>query len=182
MSMKDVIEKRSEEVFCATDPVVPVTRADIGFLKGEAAGTSRERTRLCAHEDVGDAVHEMLIVHGREAYVRPHKHHGKSESFHVIEGTGVVLLYGDDGTVEQAVPIGEYGSGRPFYIRISDARFHSLVITSDTIVFHETTKGPFVREETEFAPWSPDEDNPEAVTAFLETIAAAVTEAEAAYV
>jgi hypothetical protein len=33
-------------------------------------------------------------------------------------------------------------------------------------VFHETTSGPFRREQTVFAPWSPDAD-PAAVAAYL---------------
>jgi cupin fold WbuC family metalloprotein len=168
--MPDKFFMRSAEVFVPVDDMVAVDRADVAFFKGEAAKTVRRRTRLCAHADVEDAVHEMLIVHERDAYVRPHRHFGKSESFHVVEGQGTVLLFDEVGNVELAVELGDYASGRTFYFRIADARYHCLVITSPVMVFHECTKGPFRREETQFAPWSPPEEDVLGVRDFLRSL------------
>ena len=161
---------RSPEVFTPAGDVVAVTRADVDFFKGEAAKTARRRVRLCAHMDVEDAVHEMLIVHECDAYVRPHRHFGKSESFHVIEGQGTVLLFDETGTVKAAVPLGDYASGRHFFFRIADACYHSLVISSPSLVFHECTKGPFRRQDTQFAPWSPPEEDVDGVRFFLRSL------------
>lgn len=158
------------EVRYAADDVVAVTAADIEELKLAAERNERRRVRLCAHRDVGDALHDMLIVHRRETYVRPHKHLAKPESFHVVEGLGRVLLFEGDGSVTTTIPLGDYRSGRPFYYRLADPVFHMLVIDSDVMVFHESAPGPFRRSDTVFPPWAPAEGEAAAVQAFLERI------------
>jgi hypothetical protein len=45
--------------------------------------------------------------------------------------------------------------------------FHTLLIRSDVLVFHETTDGPFDRRDTAFAPWSPEDRDVEAANAFM---------------
>ena len=49
-----------------------------------AKRTNRKRIRICAHPSSKNAVHDMLIVHFRDTYVRPHKHLNKDETFHLI--------------------------------------------------------------------------------------------------
>ena len=102
----------SAEVRYAADAVVLVDAADVARLKQEAALNARKRIRLCAHSGVDDRLHEMLIVHTHDTYVRPHKHHGKSESFHVIEGPRAGVFFDDSGQVTQRGNMGERGSGR----------------------------------------------------------------------
>lgn len=147
--------RASEEVLCATESLVVLSATDIEQLKSLAASTVRERSRLCAHTENESPVHEMFIVHSDTAYVRPHKHIGKSESFHVIEGRVDVVLYDDEGTIADVIRMGDYGSGLPFYYRIAGAVFHTLLIRSPILVFHETTGGPFDRNQTVFADWAP---------------------------
>ena len=53
------------------------------------------------------------------------------------------------------------------YARLDEPVYHSLVIRSGLLVFHEVTRGPFVREETVFADWSPDRNNLEPVSRFM---------------
>jgi len=165
----------SAEVRYATDAVVLVDAADIARLKQEAARNARRRIRLCAHPGVDDRLHEMLIVHTRDTYVRPHKHLGKSESFHVIEGDVDVVIFDDEGGVTDFIPMGAFASGRPFFYRIADPLFHTLRVRSDVLVFHETTGGPFRRDDTVFAPWAPEDGDAAAVTRFLADLDARVT-------
>ena len=162
--------EHSPEVWIAVDPVVTVTSADVDQLRARALHNARRRMRLCAHSAIDSKVHEMLIVHTPETYVRPHKHIDKSESFHIIAGTAEIILFGETGAIQQVVPMGDYASGRIFYYRISQPVYHSLIITSDMLVFHEVTSGPFVRTESVFAPWAPDESDPVAVKVFMEDI------------
>ena len=159
----------SAEVLYAADGVVTVDAEAIAGLKRDASRNPRERIRLCTHRGTGDAVHEMLIVHAASAYVRPHKHIGKAESFHVIEGRVDVVLFDDEGEVGDVIPMGEYASGLPFYYRIDQPVFHTLLIRSAVLVFHETTSGPFKREQTVFAAWSPDSE-PAAVAAYMSDV------------
>ena len=162
--------KVSEEVLVAQDSLVQVDHAGLEALKALAARSPRHRARLCAHKDSQDRLHEMLIVLTRAVYIRPHKHLNKTESFHVIEGSAIVLFFDDTGAIAEAMPIGDAASGRTFYFRNEDSRYHTQIVTSDFLVFHEITNGPFNRADTLFAPWSPGETETAAVRSFVEKL------------
>jgi cupin fold WbuC family metalloprotein len=164
----------SPEVLYADDPIVTVDAGDIDAMKRAAESNPRRRIRLCAHRSVDVPVHEMLIVHTSDTYVRPHKHLGKSESFHVIDGEVDVVIFSDDGGVADVISMGPFQTGRPFFYRIADPLYHTLLIRSPVLVFHEATTGPFKREETAFAPWAPADEHPDAVERFLADLNAAV--------
>jgi cupin fold WbuC family metalloprotein len=157
----------SAEVLYADERIVTVDAATIAEMKRGAEQNERRRIRLCAHRGVDDGLHEMLIVHAKGTYVRPHKHVGKSESFHVIEGEVDVVIFHEDGTVADVIQMGPFQTGRPFFYRIADPLFHTLLIRSPVLVFHETTTGPFKRAETVFAPWAPEDAERDAVDRFL---------------
>lgn len=144
-----------------------VDSAMIAALVVDAAKNPRRRIRLCTHSSVDDSVHEMLIVHERTCYVRPHKHIGKSESFHVIEGNVDVVLFDEQGGIQDVISMGSYETKRPFFYRIAEPLYHTLLIRSEVLVFHETTSGPFQRDQTHFAPWSPDGQNDDEVMGYL---------------
>ena len=94
----------------------------------------------------------------------------KSESYHVIEGLAFVVTYTEEGLVSTMTKIGEYQSGERFYYRTEDDVYHSLLIASECLVFHETTRGPFHREDTVYAPWAPAENDVPAVGKFLDRL------------
>lgn len=154
------IKEVSNEVLIAEDPIVQVNHVQLEDLKARAARSPRNRARLCAHKDSQDRLHEMLIVLSKDVYIRPHRHINKSESFHVIQGTAVVIFFDDNGGIQEVIHIGDAQSGKPFYFRNDDSRYHTQIITSDFLVFHEITNGPFNRADTVFAPWSPEENDP----------------------
>ena len=165
------------EVVFAADSIVQIAGADIAALKAEAAQNPRRRKRICAHPDSGDRLHEMFIVHERGCYVRPHKHVDKCESLHVIEGTADAVFFHEDGSLRDVVTLGEYRTSGRFFYRVAGPVYHTLLISSPVFLFHETTGGPFRREDTIFAPWAPTEDQPDAVGTFTRR----VTEAVAAF-
>jgi cupin fold WbuC family metalloprotein len=151
------VARQNEEVLYAAEQVVKVSRGDVHLLKKLSLATQRRRIRLCAHRDIEDRLHEMLIVHLEETYIRPHKHLGKSESFHLIEGLVDVVVFDDAGAITQVIEMGDYASGRHFYYRLADPLYHTLVIRSEFVVFHESTTGPFNRSDIIFAEWAPEE-------------------------
>jgi cupin fold WbuC family metalloprotein len=155
------------EVWYATDPVVRVDRSSVAVLQQRASTLPRERIRLCSHQDAQAAVHEMLIVHARGCYVRPHKHLNKDESFHIIEGEVDVVLLNEAGQVEELIRMGDYQSGRVFYYRLNKPLYHTLLIRSPQVVFHEVTGGPFRREDTLFLQGSPEIDDVEGAASYL---------------
>lgn len=161
----------NEEVLFTIDPITKVSSSDIEILKARASGNRRRRVRLCVHRSINDSLHEMLIVHVRDAYVQPHKHLNKSESYHIIEGKLRIVVFDESGGVVEVINMGHYSSGDTFFYRISENYFHTVIPLSDFVVFHETTNGPFRREDTLFAPWAPEESDDTAVQKFKERLA-----------
>lgn len=161
------LERVDTEVLYVDEPLVRIGDEDLEWLKQKARETERGRIRICAHPDEGDPLHEMFIVHPGDAYVQPHRHRAKSESMSVLEGHCDLVFFDDKGNVTEVLEMGERGSGRLFYYRSSEERYHTLLIRSDVIVFHEITNGPFRPEDTEHAPWAPDPEDREAVRTFI---------------
>lgn len=149
----------NREVLYVAEDIAKISLADVEMLKRKALTNDRKRIRLCFHKDVDDVIHEMLIVHTKDTYVRPHKHLNKSESFYVIEGSADIVIFDEEGRVTQVIPMGEHSIGRKFYCRMASAFYHTLIIHSDFLVFFETTKGPFVKSDTVFASWAPQEND-----------------------
>jgi hypothetical protein len=48
--------------------------------------------------------------------------------------------------------------------------WHTLIVRSEFLVFHETTNGPFNREDTIFPLWAPEEKEAEQVIGFIESL------------
>jgi cupin fold WbuC family metalloprotein len=170
------LRAQNPEVYYSDDAIVTADDATIAELKRIAAQNPRLRSRLCTHPDPSSGLHEMLIVHHREAYVRPHKHFGKPESFHLIEGTARVVIFENDGKIKDVLEMGPYGSGRLCYYRMPDEVFHTILITSEWLVFHETTAGPFDPSRTAFPDWAPDGSDAGAAQGYMVQIAALATE------
>jgi cupin fold WbuC family metalloprotein len=153
-----------------TGDVVQATRRSVSELRPRAERAPLRRARLCAHGSVEDPLHEMLIVVDQDSYIRPHRHPGKTESMHVIEGVADLVIFDDDGTIADVVPIGDYASDRVFYYRMNAPLFHSLRVRSDKLTVHETTNGPFNPSETEFAPWAAEPEDTEACRRYVEAL------------
>lgn len=160
--------KESDEVYRTSTSLTKITSEDILFLKAQAEINKRKRVRLCAHKKNDDLLHEMIIVHFQNTYVPPHKHINKSESFHVIEGALTVFLFDDEGKVSNTIKMGEVGSERVFFYRLSSSLYHSILLESKIVVFHEVTNGPFDKRDMVIAPWAPLESDETAHKHFLQ--------------
>jgi len=161
------LKRISEEVFVAEDPIVRLGTEQISFLKQQARASARRRARICAHRRPDDALHEMLIAVCADSYVRPHKHAGKSESFHIVEGRVDVAVLDDSGHIVEVVELGDISSGKPFYYRLADSLYHTLLIRSDFLIMHEVTNGPFVANEAMLAPFAPAEEQRDDALAYV---------------
>jgi cupin fold WbuC family metalloprotein len=170
------LRAQNPEVYYSDDAIVTADDATIAELKRIAAGNPRLRSRLCTHPDTSSDLHEMLIVHHREAYVRPHKHFDKPESFHLIEGTAQVVIFEDDGRIRDVLEMAPYGRGALCYYRMPEQVFHSILITSEWLVFHETTAGPFDPSRTAFPDWAPDGSDVALVKDYVTKIGALAAE------
>ncbi len=169
-----------DEVIVATGGIVRVRPEDVAVVVRMGTTNARRRARLCAHPGPDDPLHEMLIVLGRDTYIRPHRHAAKAESFHVIEGELDVVVFHDDGAVREVIRMGPYGSGLAFFYRIMEPCYHAVVVNTPHVLFHETTNGPFNRADTDFAAWAPAEGTPgvPAFVAKVRALAAAAARAD----
>ena len=150
---------QNEEVLYTKEDIIKISSSDIMVLIDMAKNTYRKRIRICAHPSSDNPVHDMLIVHFKNTYVRPHRHLNKDETFHVILGSLDVIIFNNDGTIKNKINMGEFGSGETFFYRMSKSYFHTVIPQSDVVVFHETTKGPFNLDDTIFPNWAPDGKN-----------------------
>lgn len=158
----------NDKVFSVTGPFTSIGKEETEFLKKKALLNERKSARLCTHRENSDSVHEMLIVHSKDNYIRPHKHLYKSESLHVIEGKADMVLFDENGSITDVIAMGVYPA--MFYYRLASSYYHTLIIHSDFFVFHETTKGPFHKPDTIYAPWSVDDIDPETVRRYLKIL------------
>lgn len=149
--------QKSLDVFLAKGPMVTIGHAEIAKLKAAVKLAPKLRARINAHPDGEDPLHEMIIAIDARSYIRPHKHPGRSEGFHVVEGEVDIVIFRDDGEIERVIELGPPGGARPFYYRMSNTIFHTLIIRSDVLIVHEITNGPFRPATTVFADFAPDD-------------------------
>ncbi|WP_078130243.1 WbuC family cupin fold metalloprotein [Leptospira alexanderi] len=162
--------KVSEEVYHSTESLLGIQKGDIQKLIEIAKKTKRQRARICSHFNRDEQLQEMFIVHPKGAYVRPHKHLGKPESMMILEGEVDFITFDDNGNIENAMNMGAYHTGKIFYDSMRSSVYHTLLIRSEWLVFLEITKGPFRKEDTIFAPWSPEENDTKNVCEFMNKI------------
>jgi cupin fold WbuC family metalloprotein len=160
-----------------TATVMPVDDRLIEDLKARARAASSRRFRLCLHASPDDPTQEMVVVHCRDNYSRPHAHDSPLTLL-VIEGEMRVLLFDDTGTVTRTVDLAPFGGGKPFALHLTPAQWYMPVCTTQQVVFYETKRGPFDRDTTNrWATWSPAEDDEAGIAAYRRTLGIAFDEA-----
>ena len=169
-SSKNNLSCIGEGIYQSNLGIVKISPEDIEFIKQIANVVARRRARICAHQSNDQPLHEMMIAICSDSYIHPHRHLGKSESFHIVEGQVDVIVLDDEGGIREVVQLGDPLSGKNFYYRLSNAYYHTLIIHSDVLVVHEVTNGPFVAEETQLAPFAPDETNAEASKNYMQQL------------
>lgn len=146
--------RTGEEAFYTTDNPVVVGQREIDILKQTLPTTARRRIRLCCHRNNLEPLHEMFVLYTNATMVQPNKHIAKDETFHILEGEADFVFYSDAGDVTEIIPLGPKESGRKFFVRVPAGVYHTVVMTSELLVIHESTPGPYIREETVWAPWT----------------------------
>jgi cupin fold WbuC family metalloprotein len=161
------LKQINDEVYYSEGGIVKISNHDIAFLIEKASINVRKRARICTHQSLSDTIHEMLIVHTNGNYIRPHKHKNKTESWNIIKGMADVVMFDETGKINEVISVGDMSSSEIFYYRTNSPIFHSMLIRSKHFVFHEITSGPFNKNDTIFAPWSPDENDSLKVDEFM---------------
>jgi len=168
------IKEISNEVYVAAEPIIKLGQPEVDLLKAKVLTAPRGRVRICAHKSNDEPLHEMMIALAQGSYIRPHKHLKKSESFHIVEGEVDVVTFAEDGKVSEIIQLGPFGSGKDFFYRLSTPIFHTLLIRSKILVIHETTNGPFKKDDAIYAPWAPEEGDVRAAKVYMDKLANSV--------
>lgn len=150
-----------------------ISGSELDSLIDAARRESARRARICLHRDRDDPVHEMVICLLGDSYVRPHRHF-KDESLHWMAGEADLVLLAEDGSLTEAVRLGG-GVGQVRMVRLRGPVFHTILVRSEYLLFHETTRGPLRVEDTEYASWSPAPGD-ETVATYLRQLETAVRE------
>ncbi len=158
--------KLNNAVYTSDSKIVHIDTSDIAILKDNIQHAPDNRIRICTHHE-NDIVHEMIIAINKESYIRPHKHNNKSESFHMVEGEMDVVIFDDAGKLLKIISMGQTGSGKSFFYRLSSPFFHTVYLRTEYVIFHETTHGPFIKEDTLMAPWSPQPSEKHKISLFI---------------
>ncbi len=142
-------------VFYTHASLVAVDDNIITLLKESASKAFLKRARLCAHPNPEAHQHDMIIVSHRDTYVPPHRHPHKTETMLILEGRALAFLFDEHGAITEVMRMGPRDSGRLFFYRMPEMRYHSLLIEDEWLVFAESTMGPFSPDSSENAPWAP---------------------------
>jgi cupin fold WbuC family metalloprotein len=150
--------------------------ADVGpewieRLKRTALNSPLRRARLCLHTSDEDTLHEMIIAIARDCLFPPHRHPSKSESYQMIDGRMVLIIFDDQGVPQRSLLLTPHGRGGLVCFRLGAPAFHAVLPLDETVVFHEATNGPFRKGEAVLAPWAPQQENE--LRSFLENAAIA---------
>lgn len=166
VSLIFIREPEMSSTFFYGQDIAEIRSEQLNQLKLAAKEAAPKRARFCLHRDHADLIQEMVIAFCRGSYVRPHRHINKSESFHVIEGDLLVVFFDNSGSMIRRIEMGPIGTGKTFLYRLNADLWHTVVPLSDYVILHETTTGPFVKSEEDYAAWSPMDNDPDEIELF----------------
>lgn len=150
--------KNQSEIFILTDE-------SLNNLKISALNSPIHRARINIHRSDDAKVHEMIIAITKECIFQPHRHIEKSESFHMIEGELLIMLFNDAGHLYDLIFLCATHSDinktlsckKGYYYRLDSSQWHSILPLSNYVIFHETTSGPFIQGQHKFLHFCPTE-------------------------
>ena len=124
--------------------------------------------RVSIHSGPECELHNMVILQHRSTYNRPHYHKTKSECYHLLEGKQTAFVFDDSGKVIDRCEMSMEGN---LVYRFEKSLYHMTIPTSDFVMFHESKKGPFIREgDSLFASWGPDGEKAGEAKAFTASL------------
>jgi len=132
-------------------------------LSREAAESDRLRKNLNMHDDYADPCQRLFNAMEPGTYIRPHRHINpiKAECFMAVRGKMALVVFDDEGMLEQIVPFGDGCDVKA--IELSAGQWHSLLVLESGSIFFETKPGPYAPlSDKDFASWAPPEDSPDA--------------------
>lgn len=155
-------------VFRQQEPITVIDDDWTERIKANARAEPLRRARLNLHHDEADQVQEMLIAFCKDSLTMPHRHLGRTESFHVVEGRLDLVFFDDEGRETRRLRLGAPGSGLPSLYRLNAPDWHLVIPLDEMVVVHETGCGPFTRDAEPPPAWAPRDT--EALRVFIDDL------------
>ena len=103
----------------------------------------RTTMRVCLHDSIEDNLHNMIIIDFKDNPNFPHYHSSTSESHHIIEGELAVFIFDENGDLCRNYIL---SNKENIMDRLGLNETHLLIPLTDYVIFHETNKGSFNRD------------------------------------
>jgi cupin fold WbuC family metalloprotein len=151
-----------------------ITTNDLHELAGKAADSERLRAHMNVHDALDANVQRLFIATEPETYMRPHRHPEahKWEFFVVLEGAIDLLIFEEDGSLKQRIPM---APNQTRAVEVPPGTWHAYACQQSGTLALEVKEGAYIpTPEADFAPWSPAE-NTEGAAAFRDWMRTAKT-------
>ncbi|MEI6060572.1 MAG: WbuC family cupin fold metalloprotein [Bacteroidota bacterium] len=141
--------------------MIRITTTLLDKVSAEACKSARLRMNYNFHPELADPVQRLLNALEPWTYIRPHKHGTKEESFVLLRGTVLAVVFNDDGTIRDHAILSP--ATGVLGIEFEENCYHMLTSLETGSVVYEVKEGPFVpHTEGTSAAWAPKEGTPEA--------------------
>jgi cupin fold WbuC family metalloprotein len=148
--------------------MIKITTELIDKVIEQARTSPRLRMNYNFHPELSDPVQRLINALGPWTYIRPHKHTTKEESFVLLRGTVLAVVFNEDGSIrEHAILSATSGI---LGVEFEENCYHMLTSLETGSAVYEIKEGPFVpHTEGSSASFAPKEGTPEAKV-FLEKV------------
>ncbi len=147
------LSKKSNRVFFARSETVIANETVISFLGAFAVANGEKTARLCMHQDQGQVIQEMMMIHAEPIITGPlRQNRDTSVSYHMVRGALEITLH-CGGAVGDKVYLIASGNDQPSAnssLRVSAKIFRTIRTLTDSAVFIEVQSGPFTDSDTEW--------------------------------
>jgi cupin fold WbuC family metalloprotein len=147
-----------------------ISQQELDRLLLQAKQSPRLRKNYNFHASDGDICHRLLNAMEPDSYIQPHRHLdiNKDETLAVIRGKMGLIIFANDGTIEEKAFLEP--TGDVMMANIPRGTFHTLISLDGPSVFFESKAGPFVPlTQDEKADWAPREED-ESSTEYLRSL------------
>jgi cupin fold WbuC family metalloprotein len=148
--------------------MIKITTELIDKVIEQARTSPRLRMNYNFHPELSDPVQRLINALEPWTYIRPHKHTTKEESFVLLRGTVLAVVFNEDGSIrEHAILSATSGI---LGVEFEENCYHMLTSLETGSAVYEIKEGPFVpHTEGSSASFAPKEGTPEAKV-FLEKV------------
>ena len=107
----------------------------------------RKDVRICLHISKKSKHHDMVILQQKKNFYLPHKHLHKGETYHIIKGSMICVLFNDNGTIKKVCKLKKNDIFRtPLNV------YHTMSPITSYVIYHESKTGPFLKRRDSIFP------------------------------